>query len=209
MKYLTFKQRIKSLPVFSTGLLSSLTEDKKTLKVQLSHWKKKGLVVPLRKGLYVLGQEDREIEPSLYYLANQIFIPSYVSLESAFGFYGLIPEFVAQITSITTRKTCKFENEFGFFSYQHLKPKCYTGFNSIEDENGLSALIAEPEKAIVDFLYLNLSKFNTNKRDVFDESYRFQNCSKLSKKKIKTFSTLFESNKLNIICDLFIEELIK
>lgn len=209
MKYITFKQKIKSLPIFSTGLLSSLTEDVKTLKVQLSNWKKKGSVVQLRKGLYVLGREDRKIEPSLYYLANQIFIPSYVSLESAFAFYGLIPEFVAQITSVTTRKTCKFQNEFGVFSYQHLKPKCFTGFSSLLDENGLNTLIAQPEKAIVDFLYLNLSRFNVNKRDIFKESHRFQNCNKLNKKKIKTFAALFESNKLSTVCDLFIEEIIE
>ena len=209
MKYLTFKQKIESFPVFSTGLLSSLTDEVATVKVQLVNWKKKGLVVQLRKGLYILGKEDREIEPSLFYLANQIFIPSYVSLESAFAFYGLIPEFVAQNTSVTTRKTSKFQNKLGVFSYQHLKPECYLGFDAIKDENGLSVLIAKPEKAIVDFLYLNLSKFDLSQKDVFEESYRFQNCSDLNKRKIKMFANLFNSNKLNSICDLFSKEVIK
>ena len=209
MKYSTFKQRIKSLPVFYAGLLSSLTEDTETRKVQLSGWKKKGLVVRLRKGVYVLGKEDRIIEPSLYYLANQIFIPSYLSLESALAFYGLIPDFVGQITSVTTRKTCEFKNEFGVFSYQHLKQKCYTGFDFLKDENNLNTLIAEPEKAIVDFLYLNLAKFSINKQDIFEESYRFQNCNQLSRKKIKIFTKLFESKKLNTVCDLFVERIIR
>ncbi|MBI3590084.1 MAG: hypothetical protein HY094_01740 [Candidatus Melainabacteria bacterium] len=209
MKFIEFKQKIKTLPVFSTGLLSSLTDDVETLKVQLSMWKKKGLIVPIRRGLYLLNKEDRKIEPSLFYLANQMFIPSYVSLESALAYYGLIPEFVAQVTSVTSRKTCKFKNEVGVFSYQHLHPKCFTGFNNMKELNDLSVLIANPEKAVVDFLYLNLSKFNISDRKIFTESYRFQNCEKLNKKKIKAYGNLFGSKKLTSICDLFIEELIK
>lgn len=208
MKYLIFKQKIKSLPVFSTGLLSSLTTNVNTLKVQMASWKKKGLIVQLRKGLYVLKKEEREIEPSLFYLANQLFIPSYVSMESALAFYGLIPEFVAHVTSITVRKTCRFKNNFGVFTYQHLQSKCYTGYRAIKDENNLNVFIAEPEKAVVDFLYLNLSKFDKFKKDIFRESYRFQNCSKLNKRKIKSASNIFDSKKLNVVCDLFVEEMI-
>lgn len=209
MKFLTFKQKIKSLPIFSSGLLSSLTKDVNTMKVQMAYWKKKGLIVQVRKGLYVLEKEEREVEPSLFYLANQIFIPSYVSIESALAYYGLIPEFVAQVTSVTARKTCKFENDFGVFSYQHLQPQCYKGYKAVKDENDMNILIAEPEKAIVDFLYLNLSKFDLSKKDIFEKSYRFQNCSKLNKRKFKSTANIFDSKKLNNICDLFIKEMIK
>ncbi len=209
MKYLDFKQRIKSLAVFSTSFLNTLTSNTKTLKVQISMWKKKGLIIPLRKGFYVLNKEDRKFEPSLFYLANQIFIPSYVSLESALAYYGLIPEFVSQLTSITTRKTSKFKNELGIFSYQHLHTKCFTGFNNIKESKELNALIANPEKAIVDFLYLNLSRFDISDKEIFTESYRFQNCKKLNQKKIKAYGKLFGSKKLNSICNLFIEELVK
>lgn len=209
MKYLTFKQKIEMFPVFSSGLISSLVKDTKTLKVQLANWKKQGLIIQPRKGLYVLGKEFRKIEPSLFYLANQMYIPSYVSLESALRFYGLIPEFVAQITSVTTRNTSKFQNDFGNFSYQHLKPECFSGFTALKDENNLNVLIASPEKAIVDFLYFNLSRFNSLEHDIFEESYRFQNCDGLNKAKIKTFAKLFESKKLTSVCDLFIKEITK
>lgn len=208
MKYLTLKQKIKHLPVFSTSFINTLSNDVKTLKVQISTWKKKGLVVPLRKGLYVLEKKEREIEPPRSYLANQIFFPSYVSMESALFYYGLIPEFVAQVTSVTTRKTCRFKNEFGTFTYQHVQPKAFTGFNSIEDA-GLKSLIASPEKAIIDFIYLNLSRFNEKDSKIFEESYRFQNCESLSKKKIKFYAKLFNSKKLITISNLFIKELVK
>ena len=138
-----------------------------------------------------------------------MYIPSYVSLESALWFYGLIPEFVAKTTSITTRNTCRFQNDFGVFSYQHLKPECYSGFLGLKDENDFNILIASPEKAVVDFLYFNLSKFNLSKNDIFKESYRFQNYENLSKMKIKKFGRLFNSKKLNSICQLFIEEVLE
>jgi len=209
MKYLTFKQKIQDLPVFSSGLIPSLTDNPKTLKVQLANWKKQGLITQPRKGLYILGKEYRKIEPSVFYLANQMYIPSYISLESALGFYGLIPEFVAQATSVTTRNTSAFENEFGSFSYQHVKPECFSGFITLNDENNLSILIATPEKAVVDFLYFNLSKFNSLDSDIFEGSYRFQNCDQLSKRRIKTFANLFDTNKLDSVCNLFIKEMIK
>ena len=123
MRYSQFRRRVRSLPVIPTSLLGTLTPHRGTLKVQLSLWKKKGLLRPLRRGLYVLNAEDRRVEPSPFYLANQIYFPSYVSLESALAFYGFIPEFVAATTSVTTRKTCRFENEFGIFTYQHIRPE--------------------------------------------------------------------------------------
>ena len=58
MNYRTFKNKIKSLPLFSTSMLGALTEDVDTLRVQISTWKKKGLICSLRKGLYVLNPEE-------------------------------------------------------------------------------------------------------------------------------------------------------
>lgn len=68
MKYQAFKQKIKLLPLFSSSMLSSLTPNDTTLRVQLSMWKKKGLISTLRKGLYTLGRKERETEPSHFYV---------------------------------------------------------------------------------------------------------------------------------------------
>ena len=208
MKFTQFKQKIKNLPTFSSSLFSSITDDVDTLRVQLTKWKKKGLVIQLKKGLYVLGDKEREIEPSNFYLANQIIIPSYISLESALSYYGLIPEFVASITSITIRKTCRFKNQFGTFIYQHIKSEGFTGFD-LKKSNDLNILIACPEKAVVDFLYLNLHEFTIKNKDIFKKSYRFQNCNNLSLRKIKYYAKILKSKKLNVISEMFIQELIK
>lgn len=208
MTYSAFKQKLKPLPVFSTGMLGALTSQPKTLKVQISRWKKKGLVQSIRKGLYVLNAQDRQTEPSSFYLANQIFVPSYVSLESALAYYGLIPEFIAATTSVTTRKTCRFANDFGIFTYQRVLPKAFSGFETTGRPGSLSVLLATPEKAVVDFFYLNLSKFSVSDPAIFGGSYRFQNCKILKTAKLRKYAEHFGEKKLFLIVNLFIKEMI-
>src|SRR4030067_1266854 len=92
MKYSEFKTKIQNFPIFSSSHLSAFGEGEKLLRNQISSWKKKGLLLELRKGLYVFNESDRNISPSRPFLANQIYSPSYVSTEYALGFYDLIPE---------------------------------------------------------------------------------------------------------------------
>ena len=209
MNFNTFKKKVVPFSAFSTSLLSALTDRPDILRVQLSGWKQKGFVVQLRRGLYTLGPGERELEPPLFFLANQIFIPSYVSMESALVYYGLIPEFVAATTSITTRATRRFRNDFGLFTYQHLSVKCYAGFQSVRESESFSFLLAMPEKAVVDFIYLNLEKFTTRDADVFTDSYRFQNCASLKPKKLRDYAYCFTSRKLNAVIELFIKGAIR
>lgn len=208
MRFSAFKQRVKSLPVFSASLLGTLTNKVETLQVQLSHWKKKGWVTPLRKGLYLLGPQDRTVEPPLFYLANQIFIPSYVSLEAALAHYRLIPEFTSVMTSVTVRKTCRFENALGLFTYQHVRPEGFFGFEPTRVSEGLTALLATPEKAVVDFLYLNLPRFSVSDPSVFTESYRFQNLGGLDPKRLRAYAKRFGTKKLLSVVELFIREIL-
>lgn len=209
MKFNELKQKIKNLPVLASSMLATFSNKKNTLKVQLSQWKKKGLISQLKKGLYTLCKDEREVEPTHFYLANQIFIPSYISLESALAFYGLIPEFVAATTSVTPRKTCKFKNEFGIFTYQHIKKVGYDGFIPIQEKENLNILIATPEKAVVDFIYLNLEKFKSDNITILVESYRFQNYDKLNRKKIRQYAQNLQSKKLISVTELFIKEILK
>ncbi len=207
MKFNEFKRKIRSLPVFSTSMVGALTPKVGTLKVQLSQWKKKGLIRPLRQGLYVLGREERQVEPPLFYLANQIFVPSYMSLESALAYYGLIPEYVAQATSVTVRKTCRFKNDFDTFTYQHILKSAYSGFESIR-QGDFSVLLANPEKAVVDFLYFHQAQFPPFDRDIFTKSYRFQNCEHLNPKRLRKYAEQFGNKKLISVVALFVQEFV-
>lgn len=198
MQYLEFKNRVQSLPLIAGKDLLAL-EDPRNMKNQLARWGKKGLLSQLRKGLYVLDSANRKINPGKSFLAGQLYSPSYISLEHALSLYGLIPEHVADITSISTRKTARFENEFGVFTYQTIKPGAFRGFKMEQDEAGLAYFIAEPEKAVVDFIYLNLPRFKIGDADIFTESYRFQRLEQLNTGKLKQYAELFNNAKLTAV----------
>lgn len=193
MKYLEFKNNVGEFPLIASTHIANINKKPQILKVQLRGWQKKGLIIKLRRGLYILNKNDRKIEPSRIFLANALYSPSYVSTTYAFGYYDLIPEKVEDVTSITTKKTFKFTNPFGTFVYQHLKTDLFFGFTEIKEENGFPVLIAEPEKAMLDFIYLNLQDFKAREKDIFSLSYRFQNLDILKKKKLIDFAKRYEN----------------
>ena len=119
----------------------------------LVRWKKNGLLLGLRKGLYVFP-ECRARNGATDYLASRIYRPSYVSLHTALSFYGLIPEAIVQTTSVTSLKTASFQTPFGIFSYKSVREDLMFGYELREIGEGLHAPFATPEKALVDLLYL-------------------------------------------------------
>lgn len=196
MKFTDFKAKFRDLPLLTTRIMFGKATGADLN--QLDRWCKQGLLIQLRRGFYLFGKEERKIEPSRLYLAGQFYQPSYVSLEYALSRYGLIPERVADVTSVSTKKTARFTNDFGTFSYQTVKPAVFRGFISAKDESGLAYFIAEPEKAVADFVYLNLGKVAAGAAErTLRESFRFQNAGSLRKNKITAYFGLFNSKKMN------------
>ena len=200
MNFIDFKNKFQYYPLISSFDIFHFNNTL-SMQNQISRWTKKGLLVKLKRELYVLNSLDRKIEPDIYFIANQLYSHSYVSLEYALSYYELIPETTVMITSVTSKKTALIKNSFGIFSYRHVKLSAFRGFQSVKNANELSFFIAEPEKAIVDFLYFNLPLFKREDADIFEESYRFQNLKILSQKKIKFYASLFNNNKLSAIAE--------
>ena len=150
MNFLDFQNKFSRYPVFS------LQDVRKAFPGfsyrQLDRWARKNYLRKIRQGFYVLSQQ-RIDQRFLYCAANRIYSPSYISLETALRYYDLIPEEVFQLTSVSTKKTAKFDTPVGNFSYRHLKPGLFFGYGLIELSK-INILIAEPEKAILDYLYL-------------------------------------------------------
>lgn len=119
----------------------------------LTRWVKKGLLVRLRQGYYTFP-EYRSKENMASYFANRIYQPSYISLHTALSFYGIIPESVVQITSVTSLKTATFINELGEYSYKNVKNSLFFGYDLKPMPDGRAIQFAKPEKAILDLLYL-------------------------------------------------------
>jgi len=196
MKFNNFKSQYQKYPLI---LGRDIHFEKKTLqneRNQLNRWVHNGLLIRLKRGVYVLNEQDRRITPDTCFIANHLYDPSYVSLEYALAFYGMIPEAVKDITSITTRKTMTLHNEFGNYIYQHIKPDAFRGFSKMGNVK-YSFFMAAPEKALLDFLYLHLAEFdNNNIKNKLELSYRFQNLDALNKEKLIKYSVLFRSKKL-------------
>ena len=122
-------------------------------KNNLGRWVKKGFLIKLRNGYYSFPEYRGKPDFSLF-VANRIYRPSYISLHTALSFYGLIPELVVQITSVTSLKTASFTNTFGNFSYQTVKSAFFFGYEPKPLTDGRTWLLAKPGKALVDLLYL-------------------------------------------------------
>jgi predicted transcriptional regulator of viral defense system len=120
---------------------------------RLDEWKEKGYLKMVTRGYYIFGGTEVN-ESVLSLIANTIYEPSYISLELALSRYNLIPESVYSITSVTSKKTQTFETEFGRFSYRRIKPTLLFGYKLV-DFGGRRFRLAEIEKAVLDYLYLN------------------------------------------------------
>lgn len=196
MDFLQFKRQFQNQRIILSQDIVRGLKNPQALRNQLTRWQKKGLLVHLRKGMYILNAEDRKADIDQTIIANILYQPSYISLEYALNFYGLIPEAVSDVTSVSTRKTSTFNNELGVFRYQHIDPKAFRGFKKA-GEGKNTFFMAEAEKAVVDFIYLNLGQFQGNTREVLEASYRFQNIESLNTKKLLELACFFGNEKLN------------
>ncbi len=109
-----------------------------------------GDIVRVKKGLYVFGDAYRRDPVSRELLANLIYGPSYISLDYALAWHGLIPERVTTVTSVTTGGSRTFTTPFGIFSYRHLSEPRYTTGALLQQGERESFLLASPEKALAD-----------------------------------------------------------
>ncbi|MBI3335537.1 MAG: hypothetical protein HY001_03505 [Candidatus Portnoybacteria bacterium] len=132
----------------------------KTGSVFISRNLKSGLFLKLRNNYYML----KDSHPPLYSIANKLYQPSYISLESALSHYGIIPEVVYTVTSVTAKPTREFKTPKAVFSYQRIKKGVFTGYSPVAIEGNV-VLLAEPEKALADYLYfVDLKKTSLNDR---------------------------------------------
>jgi predicted transcriptional regulator of viral defense system len=201
MDFRKFREKVKSMPFFSSDVAETFSASPQTLRNQFSRWKKQGLLVELKRGMYILGRGERQTTLSRPAVAAVLYQPSYISLESALSYYQMIPERVDTVTSISPKKTRVFHNPEGTFSYRNLQTSLNFGFSAKKDENGFPYFIAEPEKALLDYLYLNLGGLDPKDGDFLERSLRLQNRSLLNKKKLFSYARRFAVKKLNAILE--------
>ncbi|MGM0579808.1 MAG: type IV toxin-antitoxin system AbiEi family antitoxin domain-containing protein [Bacteroidota bacterium] len=151
MNYINFKQALQKFVVFSLTDIKKIFPDFDLRR--LAEWQEKGYIKKIINRWYIFTDIDVK-DQTLLWMANRIYSPSYISMEFALSYYGLIPEAVYTITSVSSRKTITFDTLFGTFAYRHLKPSLFFGYQ-IEEWEDFPVKLAQPEKVILDYLYLN------------------------------------------------------
>jgi predicted transcriptional regulator of viral defense system len=192
MKLVDIISMTMHLPYFDLATIAQLSgEPRHSLRMQLSRLVKQGNLVSLRRGMYTLGNPYRKLDPNPALLANRIYTPSYLSFHWALAYYDLIPEAVYMYTSATTRVPRLFQNDFGSFRYRHVKPDCFTGYQTMEIDRQ-KVLIATPEKALLDLWHIEDGEWTTERM----AGMRFQNFEAVSPEKLAKYSALFNSPRL-------------
>ena len=192
MRYSQLLNIVDEEPLFETSLLIAGPISTQQVYRQLTDWSKAGKVMPLRRGLYALPKTLRTTEPHPFVIANRLVSGSYISLEMALRYYSLIPEHVVAITSVTTGRPGRWENEFGRFLYRHLDPRYFFGVEYRQIINEQYAYIAYPEKALLDLLYLRTGGDSS----AFIDSLRLQNLEQLDLDRLEQFAKHFNKPKL-------------
>ena len=154
MKFEELVRLRASEPIFSSGLLISGNVDPKDVRRQLSRWKEAGKVIQLRKGFYALAEPFRSRVAHPFLIANHMIRASYVSLQSALAWYGMIPENVPVTTSVTTLRPWSWDTPLGVFAYRHIKAELFHSFGPVEVSPGNVAMLATREKALCDLIHL-------------------------------------------------------
>jgi predicted transcriptional regulator of viral defense system len=115
-----------------------------------------GEIVNIRRGLYCLAPEYRKQPINQYAIAQQVYGPSYVSLESALSYHNWIPEAVYAFTSVSLKNSKDFETPLGLFTYKRVPQNIfYAGVERFIDKSGNVFLMAAPIKALADYVYIH------------------------------------------------------
>jgi len=140
------------IPIDYDTVLSHLV-NYKSPKDKVSRLERTGVLIRLKRGLYLVSSKISRQTPSVELIANHLYGPSYISFESALSFYGLIPERVFTVKSATTSRKKQYQTPMGNFEYLTIPAEYFSiGLHQNIIQNSHAFLIASPEKAICDMI---------------------------------------------------------
>lgn len=203
MKYIELQQKLNKnkLNIFSFHDILAFfpNQNENTLRQLIFQWKGKGWIAILKKGLYEVIYPKEKIIPNVF-IAEKLYSPSYVSLETALSDYSIIPEVAFGVTSVTAKPTREFKNKYGFFRYRNIKENAFIGY-IIAEEDGFKYKIADPEKALADFIYFRLH----DKEEIAIEKERFDInlLKKLNRKKLFNYAMCLNEKTYNKLKDIY------
>ena len=149
---------IGTIPV-TTSIIESLYPELKSANKKVTWLEKQGVIIRLKRGLYVVNPEHSGKTLSSELIANHLYTPSYISMSTALRYYGLIPEAVYVHQSMTVKHSRSFQTPVGSYDYKYISREAFSiGVRSMH-KGDYAFLIASPEKALCD-LIANSSQVN-------------------------------------------------
>ncbi len=194
MDYISLSSALRShkMHIFTLEDIKTLFPQgkEKTIKNNFIRWLSKGYFVRLKKDLYEFIEKGSGLTIPDLYIANRLYGPSCVSLETALSIYSIIPDIAAGVTSVTTRPTRTFKNKYGSFFYRTCQERAFTGYRLMLYE-GFKVYIADKEKALVDFLYYRLRL--SRSLDFAEERFNKKILKRIDWKKAFHYAELFNN----------------
>ncbi len=141
----------ENLPV-TTATVESLFQDYAGKSQKVQSLEKKGELIRVKRGLYVVSPDVSGKLLSLELIANHLYPPSYVSMSSALRYYGLIPEAVYTTQSVTVKASRCFDTPVGRFTFTQQPREAFSIGSTLVREDGYAFLMATPEKALCDLI---------------------------------------------------------
>jgi predicted transcriptional regulator of viral defense system len=188
MKYNDLLSLLGSEPVFESSFLLAGDVDPANIRLQLSRWVNKKKIYQLRRRVYAVAPPYQKIRPHPFLIANHLFRASYVSLQTAMAYHGLIPEVVNVTVSVTTGRPERLTTPLGIFESRHIKPALLFGYQML-DLGGQQALVATPEKALLDLIYLQPGSAST----AYLQELRLQNLENIDVDVLRKQAEIFDT----------------
>lgn len=197
--WVEFQSKMRPFRVFSVNDVEKQFPSMNPMN--LVRWQQKGYIKKLRNQWYTFNNTENK-ENIEWLAANLIYTPSYISLHTALSWYNLIPEMIVSTTSVTTRKTNKFSTPLGNFDYHRIKPELFgfgyvfedVAFYGSESNKGRKIMVATPQKAILDFFYIN--SFYNSEKDMEDLRLNYTELLKIINNDFQQYLEKYESRAL-------------
>lgn len=180
------------MPLIETNALLINEKHPVRFLVQINRWVKAGKLVQIKRGAYLVTPEYRITPVFEPFLASALVRPSYISLEKALEFHGLIPDAIGTFTSVTTRRPVIYGVENLRFEYRHARSSLFWGYQAVV-RNGQTGFIALPEKALLDLFYLTRRKISPD----YLYELRLQNLDKINWTGLHEFACRFRNPRIN------------
>ena len=193
MEFSELLETLRDEVVFESGLLLAGEVKPNDIHRKLSRWVDQGRIYQLRRGLYALAPPYQKRQPHPFFVANRIVRGSYVSAQSALAYYGMIPEYVPSVVSLSAGRPHTWATALGTFMFRHIKSDYIIGYEWVDLGDGQSALIANPEKALLDLIYLT-PKSNSKG---FLLELRLQNMDKIDMVRLRKSAEGFQRPKMD------------